>query len=294
MRKTRSGISMKVHRIVTGHERRAEYATNFLQEGVVAVGWGLVGDLRRLEDQEIESRARKYYPHSWRAGYSVLPRFRDAIDVDDLVVAYMPPNKVAGVGTVLHQYDFDDSGHLGSQEGLGYPHHRSVEWMDEPRYFDRRLLPKEIASRLGKPGTMHTYQDMGDLLDLLADVPSGDPHATDEAWNEAQIRDYFAKNIELIEEGLSVTEKEAETQVGRIDILAESGDEMVVIEVKRTAGWDAVGQLLAYLQALREEGRKARGILLAEEIPLEVQHALKAAGLRGVECHIRFEPKQVV
>lgn len=70
---------------------------------------------------------------------------------------------------------------------------------------------------------------------------------------------YFRAELKLVQEEYSVP------GVGRIDILATDvkGD-FVVIEIKKvSAGRDAVGQLLSYMGALGDKGKKVRGYLVA-------------------------------
>ncbi|MFZ4665357.1 MAG: endonuclease NucS domain-containing protein, partial [Prochlorotrichaceae cyanobacterium] len=72
---------------------------------------------------------------------------------------------------------------------------------------------------------------------------------------ESDLRDYLAKNLQVIEPGLMLYEEEGITGVefpvgGRfIDILAvDSNGDFVVIELKVSRGYDRViGQLLRYM-----------------------------------------------
>lgn len=95
---------------------------------------------------------------------------------------------------------------------------------------------------------------------------------------ESDLRDYLAKNLQVIEPGLRLYEEEGITGIefpvgGRfIDILASdlNGD-FVVIELKVSRGYDRViGQLLRYMAWIQknqaESGQKVRGIIVAREI----------------------------
>jgi len=95
---------------------------------------------------------------------------------------------------------------------------------------------------------------------------------------ESDLRDYLAKNLQVIEPGLRLYEEEGITGVefpvgGRfIDILAvDSNGDFLVIELKVSRGYDRViGQLLRYMAWIQknqaESGQKVRGIIVAREI----------------------------
>ncbi|MDV3002559.1 MAG: Endonuclease NucS (plasmid) [Chroococcopsis gigantea SAG 12.99] len=95
---------------------------------------------------------------------------------------------------------------------------------------------------------------------------------------ESDLRDYLAKNLQIIEPGLKLYEEEGITGVefpvgGRfIDILAvDTNGNFVVIELKVSRGYDRViGQLLRYIGWIQknqaEGGQKVRGIIVAREI----------------------------
>ena len=95
---------------------------------------------------------------------------------------------------------------------------------------------------------------------------------------ESDLRDYLAKNLQIIEPGLRLYEEEGITGIefpvgGRfIDILAvDSKKDFVVIELKLSRGYDrAIGQLLRYMAWIQknqaDSGQKVRGIIVARGI----------------------------
>jgi hypothetical protein len=95
---------------------------------------------------------------------------------------------------------------------------------------------------------------------------------------ESDLRDYLAKNLQVIESGLKLYEEEGITGVefpvgGRfIDILTvDSNGDFVVIELKVSRGYDRViGQLLRYMAWIQnnqaEPMQKVRGIIVARQI----------------------------
>ncbi len=99
---------------------------------------------------------------------------------------------------------------------------------------------------------------------------------------EKDLQNFLAKNLSLIEPGLSLYLEEEisgiEFPVGNrfIDILAiDSNNNYVVIELKVSRGYDrVVGQILRYMAWIRknhaEESQKVRGIIIAREISDDV------------------------
>ena len=96
---------------------------------------------------------------------------------------------------------------------------------------------------------------------------------------EKLIEDALAENLEVIEEGLRFASRQVEVPgVGRIDILAyDKNGTPVVIEVKSGKADDAtLTQLLAYMSGIEEkEGRKPRGVIVAEDFTRKLRHAIK-------------------
>lgn len=111
---------------------------------------------------------------------------------------------------------------------------------------------------------------------------------------EADLRDYLARNLGLIEPGLRLYQDEdirgIEYPVGGrfIDILAVDKDGgFVVIELKVSRGYDRViGQLFRYVgwirQNLAEPGQRVRGVIVAREISQDLKLACAEAGNVGL------------
>jgi len=107
------------------------------------------------------------------------------------------------------------------------------------------------------------------------------------------LQNYLAKNLHLIEPGLSLFEDERinglEFPVGErfIDILATDSEvNYVVIELNLSKGYDrVVGQLLRYMACIRknqmEPGQAVRGIIVARHISEDL--LLACSGVQGVQ-----------
>jgi hypothetical protein len=110
---------------------------------------------------------------------------------------------------------------------------------------------------------------------------------------EKDLQNYLARNLNLIETGLTLFEDEGinglEFPVGGrfVDILAtDSKGNYVVIELKVSKGYDrVVGQLLRYMAWIRknqtEPGQSVRGIIVARHISEDL--LLACSGVQGVQ-----------
>lgn len=147
--------------------------------------------------------------------------------------------------------------------------------------------------RLYEPGRDPTpISELSPVMDEQIQVTA---EASSEFAYEHDLRDYLAKNLHIIESGLSLFKDEGITGVefpvgGRyIDILAlDSAGGYVVIELKVSKGYDrVVGQLLRYMSWIKkhhaESGQKVRGIIVAKEISEDL--SLACSELPAVELY---------
>jgi len=124
------------------------------------------------------------------------------------------------------------------------------------------------------PAPIHSAADISDGTSD-ADI---EPQGSAEFAYESDLRNYLAKNLSVIEVGLTLYEEEGingiEFPVGGrfIDILAvDSNGALVVIELKVSRGYDrVVGQMMRYMAWIQknqaEPGQKVRGIIIARQI----------------------------
>jgi hypothetical protein len=127
------------------------------------------------------------------------------------------------------------------------------------------------------PSPIHESSQLERSQGSAADDEEASDDAKEFAY-EADLRDFLAKNLSIVERGLQLYEDEGVTGLefpvgGRyIDILAISSEkEYVVIELKVSRGYDrVVGQLLRYMAWIAknqaEPLQKVRGIIIAREI----------------------------
>jgi endonuclease len=127
----------------------------------------------------------------------------------------------------------------------------------------------------------------------LAMEEDTEPAGSSEFAYEADLRNYLAKNLSIIEPGLKLYQDEGITGVefpvgGRfIDVLAvDAKGGLVVIELKVSRGYDRmVGQLMRYMAWIRknqaEPGQQVRGVIVAREISEDL--LLACSLLSGVQ-----------
>jgi len=111
--------------------------------------------------------------------------------------------------------------------------------------------------------TLHeTYQDTN------FDIGTDDPGLIRDK-TESQLQLWLSENLDSIIPGAVFRSREFETGAGPVDIIAdlEDSDEELVIEVKRWASLNSVGQVKRYLEALNERfpERAFKGVLIAVE-----------------------------
>lgn len=132
------------------------------------------------------------------------------------------------------------------------------------------------------------------------------PRGSAEFAYEADLKNYLAKNLSIIENGLKLYEEEGingiEFPVGGrfIDILAvDSNNDFVVIELKVSRGYDRViGQLMRYMAWIdknqADPGQKVHGIIVAREISEDLILATTLmANIRLFEYKLSLDVKQV-
>jgi endonuclease len=107
---------------------------------------------------------------------------------------------------------------------------------------------------------------------------------------ERDLHSYLAARVSEIEPGLTLVHDgvEAQTEAGRIDLLArDSSNNLVVIELKAGKAKDgALGQLLGYVGYLSASEANVRGILVASGFDPRVVFA--ARGLPNVKL-VRYQ-----
>ena len=147
-----------------------------------------------------------------------------------------------------------------------------------------------------------------DAPDVSEKNDENDPttHGASEFAYERDLQNYLAKNLGVIEPGLTLYEDDGINGIefpagGRfIDILAvDSNGDLVVIELKVARGYDrVVGQLLRYMGWIRREqaspGQGVRGMVIARNISTDLVYACSSVtDVQLFEYSLALSLKQV-
>jgi restriction system protein len=88
------------------------YAEEFIQKGIVAVGWSEVGSLKQLKSrEEIIARVQATWPGYKRmkavVSGSQLDKIANVMKIGDRVLTYDPSTRIYHVGKIVGDYEFD-------------------------------------------------------------------------------------------------------------------------------------------------------------------------------------------
>lgn len=115
---------------------------------------------------------------------------------------------------------------------------------------------------------------------------------------ERGLETHLASNLGAIEKGLKFLDRQVNTEVGRIDILAEdSAGTRVVIELKVGEAKDSsIGQIARYLGWYAKlDGKAPRGLLIAAEFSKGIRYAAAAIpNLTLLEYKVQFSFERAV
>lgn len=125
-----------------------EHAIDFLRYNEVGIGIFEVGDISDMHEDKLLKEARKKYGKQGSRLTKELIRFRDEIEVGDPVIAYRLDNTVLAVGRITSGYFFDKKRNKDSKKGLGLPHRRKVDWIEEKQNFSRYELQDPVCEKV--------------------------------------------------------------------------------------------------------------------------------------------------
>jgi RecB family endonuclease NucS len=163
--------------------------------------------------------------------------------------------------------------------------YKPLNWMTPPTVIDE--CPGSLIVRK-RAGASEDRLEIA-LAEVLSDVSHDmglpdDDAALAKDGVEAHLQELLAESPEWCGEGLRLVRREWPTDIGPVDLMCRDGDERwVAVEIKRTAGIEAVEQLTRYLERIRLDPAFAtcRGVLAAQSIKPQ---ARVLAAARGIEC----------
>lgn len=273
---------------------------DWLDRSFVSTGWGDdVGDFREWSPEDFLERD----PSSQNQLSKFIGYDPHGMNQGDVVIAYAPAKgHISGVGKVGEiRYTEDREWRYltqeEAQEAKVHDHYawRPISWFDWGTPVRVSGLSKRFqvngSDQIPTPGTLNRYGTLDDDRDrietLAEEIHDSETVSTETGGfgpeQESQIQDWIVENIQRM--SLYNPQREVQTSVGWIDILAESDEGESVIEIKHgRAGDSALGQLLGYMGARSEESSvKVSGILVAEGFTERVRAAVDA--LDNVEMY---------
>ncbi|WP_315503767.1 hypothetical protein [Actinomyces radicidentis] len=128
--------------------------------GYVAIGWGAVGDLHAIGDNQLRMRVAvaDKFPEMKRGAVpgtaGTLRRFTFEAQIGDLLVFPNKQDRTLAFGRITGGYEFD------AQDGR-QPHHRQVEWLKTgvTRTLFSQSAPAEIGSAITMFGVHRHRQE---------------------------------------------------------------------------------------------------------------------------------------
>ncbi|MCW5675374.1 MAG: restriction endonuclease [Xanthobacteraceae bacterium] len=127
-----------------------DYAQEFKDKGIVAIGWKAAGPLNEYRTREqIIARVKATWPEYKRMKAVVtgsqLDKMANVIDVGDRVITYDPSQRIYFIGKVTGNYQFD------SEAEQSIANRRKVDWQHE---LDRDRLSVSAKNSLGSTLTV--------------------------------------------------------------------------------------------------------------------------------------------
>jgi hypothetical protein len=172
-----------------------------------------------------------------------------------------------------------EDGSLLVHRSIGY---EPVNWQPPGCIFHVQVKNNvlEIRGVRRKPAeSVKVFFDRIQMVSALSLVDSGEfaLYASEEGMQKT-----ILLKPSLLEEGFKLISYEKKVEPGFVDVYGEDKNgKLVVVEIKRrTAGREAVLQLVKYVDAIKSKvNREVRGILVAPNIAKDVQRLLATLGL---------------
>ena len=290
---------MKIWQIRAGEDGKHWDAWN--EKSIISIGWD-IGELERLTKEEMKKRIEDEYPTYDSARVAGFLRtfagLRDDqernMEKGDVAIVFGPATVLDVADIKEYKYEKD-----GLREGSTHMYWRNVDYHDSGPVRIRDLPEKfqqggEFSLHL--PCTLQrfsgTEENLNELIESMGEVEKID--LTKEGFldfKELEIQRYIKNNFNEIWKELKLVDDEYPTSVGDADFVASDGKKTVVIEVKMgTAKDDAIGQLLGYMNAIRDKEKKdVYGMLIAEDFSPRVKMAAKSDDVKLKKFRAKLE-----
>ena len=132
----------------------------FLDEGIIAIGWGKIGDLTNCTKEDIERRLKEkgYIKNQeGKRSVAVVENFLNQMRIDDYVVA--PNGADIHIGQITSSYHYDE-------QQSEYPHQRTCRWL---KHILRDELPPDLRASLRTRSTIANLKHRGqEIMQIIS------------------------------------------------------------------------------------------------------------------------------
>ncbi|KAA8675282.1 hypothetical protein [Clostridium sp. HV4-5-A1G] len=133
----------------------------FLQSGIIAIGWSKLGDMRNKDKNKISEELAKNGYNNSNVTVGVLNHFFNNMKVGDLCI--IPDQSNIYLAQINSEYYFEPA-----KVKDKYPHQRKVKFINKNNPFNRNKLPESIRKSLGAQNTVanlnHRIPEMKNFL----------------------------------------------------------------------------------------------------------------------------------
>lgn len=163
--------------------------------------------------------------------------------------------------------------------------YKPLNWMTPPTVIEESEARIVVRKRAGATDDRLEISIAEVLSDVTHDMGAPEQQvSTEKDGVEADLQRLLAEQPHWCGEGLRLVRREWPTDVGPVDLMCRDSDERwVAVEIKRTAGLEAVEQLTRYLERIRLDPAfgACRGVLAAQRIKPQARVLAQA---RQIEC----------
>src|SRR5918999_2551229 len=166
---------------------------------------------------------------------------------------------------------------------------KPLNWMTPPTVVEEDGEILVVRKRSGRTEDRLEIR----LVEVLSDVTHemGEAAALEKDGVERELQEELAARPEALGEDLHLVRREWSTDLGPVDLMCRDADAgWVAVEVKRSAGLEAVEQLSRYLERIRLDPARAecRGVLAAQRFRPQAVTLAESRGIRCVEIDLEL------
>jgi len=267
-----------------------------LSNNVISIGWGQLGDISKLNREQLYQRVGSAYPDKPLSTRTLIGNmlwsFYHDINPGDIIIARKGRKCLAAVGMVNKTAHYSPN----RNPEISHPNFLSVEWQTQPRdkLFQNIVFPMHTLSESSEL-QYKTLLEGNDILSVTTTTPENieDPSAFVlekylEDFIVTNFKSIFKEKLKIYTDNDGASGQQFNTEIGPIDILAVEPEtnSYVVIELKKGQPSDkVVGQILRYMgwvkQNLCKPEQAVKGLIICRDPDLKLTYALSMT--RGID-----------